>query len=80
MDIPKLAAMLPNLTAKAFPHPIYLYQGLNDALIESHVTATVLLDERGVKYVSIESPNYAHEWRYWAWTLNDYAQHIFQAP
>ncbi len=78
VDIPKLAAMLPELSGKEFPHPIYLYQGENDALIESHVKVKKLLDERHVKYVSIESPNYAHEWRYWAWTLNDWSQHIFQ--
>ncbi len=73
-----LSAMMPFLKPTSNFHTIYLYSGLNDPLIESHVRVKKLLDARGVKYVSVESPNYGHEMRYWSWTLNDWAQHIFQ--
>ncbi len=78
VDMFNLGAMMPELQPKSNFHTIYLYQGLNDALIEAHVRVIKMLDERGVKYVSIESPNYGHEWRYWSWTLNDWAPRIFR--
>ena len=78
VDIPKLAALLPEMNAKANLHPVYLYQGLNDPLIESHERVKKRTDERGVKYVSIETSGYGHDWRYWAFTIDDYAQHVFQ--
>ena len=78
VNIAKLAALLPDMTPQAKLRPIYLYQGENDALIESHERVKKLLDERGVKYVSIETPGYGHDWRYWAFALADYAQHVFK--
>jgi len=77
VNIEKLAALLPDMNAKANLRPVYLYQGENDALIESHVRVKKLLDERGVKHVDIETPGYGHDWRYWAFTIDDYLKHVF---
>lgn len=78
VNIPKLAALMPDMKASSNLEPVYLYQGVNDALIESHDRVTKLLDERGVKHVDVVTPGYGHDWRYWAFTLDDYLKHVFE--
>lgn len=37
-----------------------------------------MLDEAGVKYVSVESPGTAHEWQTWRRALYDFAPRLFR--
>lgn len=57
---------------------LYLSIGSNDFLLESNHQFTGWLQEKGVKYVNVETPGYAHEWRYWRISLTDFASRLFK--
>jgi enterochelin esterase-like enzyme len=58
----------------------YLSIGTEDGLITTHGALKGLLKERGVKCTLVESPGYAHEWRFWRICLADVVQKLFQPP
>lgn len=77
VDVLKLAALMPDLNNKANLHLLYFSVGENDALLNTHAQVKKLLDQRGVRYVSVEVPGYRHEWRFWRWSLVDFAGRLF---
>jgi enterochelin esterase-like enzyme len=77
VDPEKLAALMPDLTSKANLRLLYFSVGTSDSLLTTHSVVKRILDERGVKYVSVEVPGYRHEWRFWRWCLSDFAPRLF---
>ena len=77
-DMDKVAALLPDLDSKAKLRLLYLAVGTNDPLLNTQRLLTQLLDERGVKYVSLEVPGNRHDWRFWRWCLADFAPRLFR--
>lgn len=78
VDPEKIAALMPDMNAKANLHLLYLSVGANDPLITTHNVMKKLLDEKGVKYISMVEPGYYHQWRFWRWSLNDFVPRLFQ--
>jgi len=77
-DMDKVAALLPGMDAHANLRLLYLAVGTNDPLLNTQRLLTKLLDERGVKYVSLEVPGNRHDWRFWRWCLADFAPRLFR--
>jgi enterochelin esterase family protein len=77
-DADKVAAMMPNLNDKADLDLLYVSIGANDSLMPTNDKMKKFLDDRGLKYVHVEVPGYHHEWRFWRWSLADYAPRLFK--
>lgn len=78
VDPAKIAALMPDMNSKANLRLLYLAVGSNDPLITTQNIMKKLLDEKGMKYISLEVPGYHHEWRFWRWCLNDFVPRLFQ--
>jgi len=77
VDPDKIAALMPDMNAKANLRLLYLTIGTNDGLLTTHNVIKKLLDERGMHYVSVEVPGYRHDWRFWRRSLSDFASRLF---
>jgi enterochelin esterase-like enzyme len=80
IDPAKFRRLVPNLdsSVNARLRLFYLAIGTEDGLITTHGAVKRMLDERGVRYTSVEVPGYAHEWRFWRICLAAVAQKFFQ--
>jgi hypothetical protein len=52
--------------------------GLDDGILESGRQFSGWLKSRGVPFVEVEAPGYAHVWSFWRVSLADLAQRLFQ--
>ena len=79
IDPIKFAQLHPQLDASvnAKLRLFYLSIGTDDALISTHNTLKKLLDEKGIKYILVERPGYAHEWSFWRLSLPDLLPRLF---
>jgi enterochelin esterase-like enzyme len=57
---------------------LYISTGANDFLIRSTHQFTGWLKDKGIKFVNVEKPGYAHEWRIWRINLGDFASRLFK--
>jgi enterochelin esterase-like enzyme len=80
IDPEKLAALLPQLDAKANSRLRLLYVtiGTEDGLITTHGAVKQLLKSKGVNATIVETPGYGHEWAFWRVALSDLAPRLFQ--
>lgn len=71
----------PHLDAKANSefHLIYISCGLDDGLIASNRDYKKWLTSKDIHFIDVETPGYAHVWRYWRRSLADFAPRLFQA-
>jgi enterochelin esterase-like enzyme len=76
-DMEKVGALMPEMNSKANLRLLYLSIGESDGLLTTHERMKRLLDERGVKYVSVEVPGQRHDWRFWRWALADFTSRLF---
>jgi enterochelin esterase family protein len=79
IDGENFAKLLPQLdsSAKSKLRLLYLSIGTEDGLISTHKVIKSVLNEKGVKYALVETPGYAHEWRFWRMSLADLVQRLF---
>jgi S-formylglutathione hydrolase FrmB len=75
-----LAANFPQLSASAVRQLRLLYFscGTDDTLIASNRDMKNWLKSRQISFVDVETPGYAHVWRYWRVSLIDFAPRLFQ--
>ena len=57
---------------------LYLSCGLDDPLLSSNRQIKTWLKEKGVHFEEVETPEYAHVWRYWRLSLSEVAPKLFQ--
>ncbi len=81
LDLPTVAKVFPDLNAKtgAGLRLLYVSVGSEDGLIEANHQFKGWLREKGVPFVDIESPGYAHVWSLWRINLTEFASRLFQA-
>ena len=77
-DMDKVGALMPEMNFKVNLRLLYLSIGENDGLLTTHERMKKLLDDRGVKYVSVEVPGQRHDWRFWRWALVDFSARLFR--
>jgi enterochelin esterase family protein len=72
--------MFPNLDAGANARLRLLYFscGLDDFLLEINREFKNWLKGKGLRFVDLETPHYAHVWSYWRKSLADIAPRLFQ--
>ena len=70
----------PQLTSAANErlHLFYVSCGLDDRLLKSNRDLKDWLKAKEIKFVDIETPGYAHVWKYWRVSLIDYAPRLFR--
>jgi enterochelin esterase family protein len=75
-----LAANFPQLSASATEQLRLLYFscGTDDGLIASNRDVKKWLKSKQINFVDVETPGYAHVWRYWRVSLLDFAPRLFQ--
>lgn len=56
----------------------YISCGLDDGLLKANRDAKDFFKSKGVNFVEVETPGYAHVWRYWRVSLNDFAPRLFR--
>ena len=56
----------------------YISCGLDDSLLKANRDAKDFFKSKGVNFVEVETPGYAHVWRYWRVSLNDFAPRLFR--
>jgi len=78
VDPAKLTALMPEMNNKANLRMLYFAMGANDALWTSQNDLMKLLDEKGIKYVSVNLPNQHHDWRSFRTSFVDFAPRVFQ--
>jgi enterochelin esterase-like enzyme len=57
---------------------LYISTGADDFLIQATHQFTGWLKDKGIKFVDVEKPGYAHEWRIWRINLGDFASRLFK--
>ncbi len=57
---------------------LYISTGANDFLIPSTHQFNGWLKDKGIKFVNVETPGYAHEWRFWRISLADFTSRLFK--
>jgi enterochelin esterase family protein len=74
-----LAANFPQLTASATRqlHLLYFSCGTDDGLIAANRDVKNWLKSKSIGFVDVETPGYAHVWRYWRISLLDFAPRLF---
>ena len=75
-----LATNFPQLSASAARQLRLLYFscGTDDTLIASNRDVKKWLKEKQISFVDVETPDYAHVWRYWRVSLLDFAPRLFR--
>jgi enterochelin esterase family protein len=70
----------PNLGASANDklRLFYISCGIDDSLITANRDAKNWFKSKGINFVEVETPGYAHVWRYWRVSLIDFAPRLFQ--
>ena len=70
----------PQLTSavNAKLHLFYFSTGLDDGLLKADRDFKGWLKSKGVSFVDVETPGYAHVWRYWRVNLEDFAPRLFR--
>jgi enterochelin esterase-like enzyme len=72
--------LFPNLNPKALNFSLfYVAAGLDDFVLESGRDFLDWLKSKGIQYINVETPGYAHVWPYWRIALIDLAPRLFQA-
>ena len=81
LNLEAVDELFPMLDAKANSRLrlMYLSCGLDDGLHISVREFGDWLESKGIKYVNVETPGYAHVWPFWRITLIDLAQRLFQS-
>ncbi|HKD04884.1 MAG TPA: alpha/beta hydrolase-fold protein [Bryobacteraceae bacterium] len=59
-------------------HLLYVSCGTDDSLIKANRDFKEWLKSRNVKFVDVETPGYAHVWRYWRVSLIDFTPRLFR--
>jgi enterochelin esterase-like enzyme len=59
-------------------HLLYISVGLDDPLLAANRDYKKWLTSKNVQFVEVETPGYAHVWRYWRKSIADFAPHLFQ--
>jgi enterochelin esterase-like enzyme len=57
---------------------LYISTGADDFLIKATHQFNGWLKDKGVKFVNVETPGYAHEWRFWRISLSDFTSRLFK--
>lgn len=75
-----LAANFPQLSASASQrlHLLYFSCGTDDGLIAVNRDMKKWLRSKEIGFVDVETPGYAHVWRYWRISLIDFAPRLFR--
>lgn len=56
----------------------YISCGIDDRLIKANRDAKDFFKSKNVQFVDVETPGYAHVWRYWRVSLMDFAPRLFR--
>jgi enterochelin esterase family protein len=67
-----------NASANLQLHLLYFSCGTEDGLIKANRDMKDWLKSKEVRFVDVETPGYAHVWRYWRISLLDFAPRIFR--
>lgn len=79
LDLTGVEKTFPNLVgSKTKSTFLYLSCGLDDGLLSSNRQLKDWLKSRGVGFVDVETPGYAHVWSFWRVSLKDYASRLFR--
>jgi enterochelin esterase family protein len=80
LDPAKFVALHPQLDASANAklRLFYIAMGMEDGLISTHTTLKKIFDDKGVKYMLFEVPDYGHEWKFWRLSLKDLLPRLFK--
>jgi enterochelin esterase family protein len=75
-----LAENFPQVSASTVRqlHLLYLSCGTDDSLIAANRDVKTWLKSKQIGFVDVETPGYAHVWRYWRVSLIDFAPRLFQ--
>jgi enterochelin esterase family protein len=70
----------PKLTAadNARLRLLYFSCGTDDGLVKANRDMKEWLKSRNIKFVDVETPGYAHVWRYWRVSLIDFTPRLFR--
>jgi enterochelin esterase-like enzyme len=71
--------LFPTVNGKTTAYRLfYVAAGLDDFVLESGHDFLEWLKSRNIRYVSVETPGYAHVWPFWRVALMDLAPRLFQ--
>ena len=70
----------PHLDANANSrlHVLYISCGLDDPLLAANRAYKNWLASKNIHFIEVETPGYAHVWRYWRKSIADFAPRLFQ--
>jgi enterochelin esterase family protein len=80
ISVDALQQNFPELNAGANQklHLLYFSCGTEDGLIKANRDMKDWLKSKEVRFVDVETPGYAHVWRYWRISLLDFAPRLFR--
>lgn len=80
LDLKAVAGTFPDLTEESAAQLklFYISCGTDDGLIASNRQFKDWLKSRKIRFVEVETPGYAHVWRYWRKSLADVAPRLFR--
>ena len=59
-------------------HLLYISCGLDDSLLKADRDMKAWLSSKQIQFIDVETPGYAHVWRYWRVSLIDFAPRLFR--